>query len=40
VRGFGEVLVYHHEEIIYFEARGKESGVVRLKAAELSSVRS
>ncbi len=40
VRGFGEVLVYHDEEVIYFEARRKESGVVRLKAAELSSVRS
>jgi hypothetical protein len=26
---FSEVLVYHDEESIYFEHKGKESGVVR-----------
>lgn len=26
---FSEVLVYHDEEAIYFEARGKDGGVVR-----------
>ena len=26
---FSEVLVYHDDEAIYFETRGKESGVVR-----------
>jgi hypothetical protein len=26
---FSEVLVYHDDEAIYFESRGKESGVVR-----------
>ena len=26
---FNEVLVYHDEEAIYFEHKGKESGVVR-----------
>jgi hypothetical protein len=26
---FSEVLVYHDEEAIYFEHRGRESGIVR-----------
>jgi hypothetical protein len=26
---YSEVLVYHDDEAIYFETRGKESGVVR-----------
>jgi hypothetical protein len=26
---FSEVLVYHDEEAIYFEHKGKESGIVR-----------
>lgn len=26
---FSEVIVYHDDEAIYFEARGKDSGVVR-----------
>jgi hypothetical protein len=26
---FSEVLVYHDDESIYFECRGKESGIVR-----------
>ena len=27
---FSEVLVYHDEEAVYFECRGKDGGVVRL----------
>jgi hypothetical protein len=26
---FSEVLVYHDDEAVYFECRGKESGIVR-----------
>ena len=29
-RLFSEVLVYHDDEALYFELRGKDSGVVRL----------
>ncbi len=27
---FGEALIYHDDEAIYFELRGKDDGVVRL----------
>ena len=27
---YSEVLLYHDEEAIYFEARGQDSGIVRL----------
>src|SRR5215211_3607969 len=35
---FGEALVYHDEEALYFEVRGKDSGVVRFSFAMLETL--
>jgi hypothetical protein len=36
---FSEVLVYHDEEAIYFECKGKDSGVVRLSYEMLDTLK-
>ena len=36
---FHEVLVYHDEEAIYFEHRGKESGIVRFTFEQLEGLK-
>jgi hypothetical protein len=35
---FGEALVYHDDEAIYFEVRGKDSGVVRFSFEMLETL--
>ena len=35
---FGEALVYHDGEALYFEVRGKDSGVVRFSFAMLETL--
>jgi hypothetical protein len=36
---FSEVLVYHDDEALYFECRGKESGIVRLPFEMLETLK-
>jgi hypothetical protein len=35
---FSEVLVYHDDEALYFEARGNESGIVRFSFEMLETL--
>jgi len=35
---FSEALVYHDDEALYFEVRGKDSGVVRFSFAMLETL--
>jgi hypothetical protein len=35
---FSEVLVYHDDEALYFECRGKDSGIVRLSFEMLETL--
>jgi hypothetical protein len=37
-RLFSEVLVYHDDEALYVEARGKDSGIVRLSFEKLETL--
>ena len=36
---FSEVLVYHDDEAVYFECRGKESGIVRFSHEMLETLK-
>lgn len=36
---FSEVLVYHDDEAVYFEHRGKDSGIVRFSFEMLESLK-
>jgi hypothetical protein len=36
---FSEVLVYHDEEALYFEHKGKESGIVRFTFEQLKGLK-
>jgi hypothetical protein len=36
---FSEVLVYHDDEALYFECRGKDSGIVRLSFEMLETLK-
>ncbi len=36
---FSEVLLYHDEEALYFECRGKDSGVVRFSFEMLETLK-
>ena len=36
---FSEVLVYHDDEAVYFECRGKDSGIVRFSFEMLETLK-
>jgi hypothetical protein len=36
---FSEVLIYHDDEALYFECRGKDSGIVRLSYEMLDTLK-
>jgi hypothetical protein len=36
---FSEALIYHDDEALYFEVRGKESGIVRLSFEMLETLK-